>query len=114
MVYGLRSGQLKTRGRDALNPADFITLVATDYIEFLQSALLPLLSPSGTQNLYVAGVSYPVVEDECLLKLHNAVAVASDLDLPIEYMISSTTDLELCITKVLFFHPLHVPNGEPK
>ncbi|KAL8286276.1 hypothetical protein RQP46_004764 [Phenoliferia psychrophenolica] len=58
--------QLKVKGRDALSPSEWIEIVVREYTSFIELNLVPLIGLGGLQNLYVSGVTFPVVDDQNL------------------------------------------------
>lgn len=57
--------QLKARGPEALRPAEWTQAVVRDYTRFVEEELLPRMGGGGIETLFIAGVTYPVVEDRC-------------------------------------------------
>lgn len=86
--------QLKVRGPEALRPAEWVQVVARDYALYLEEELLPRMGRGGIETLFVAGVTYPVVEDRCAFLSRRVKINLADLaDL------AENADLELSVNK---------------
>ncbi|KAI5478556.1 diacylglycerol acyltransferase [Pseudohyphozyma bogoriensis] len=66
--------QLKARLREAYGPAEWIKLVAKEYMDYIKTSIFPLLGENGVRNLHIAAISLPVVSDRYLDECINKYA----------------------------------------